>query len=129
MKIRPTLQPAVVFVAAMTSIALLLSACSWSVPADPGLNAKLHGEPPTGAVAGPLAVATVGGGTIASAAAHDAAARSLYLNHCTRCHEPIPPGAFAAGDWPRYVRRYGPRAGLFGADRTRVLRWLQANAR
>ena len=129
MKIRPTLQPAVTFLIAMTGIALLLSACAWSVPADPGLNAKLHGTPPAAGAAGPLAAAASGADTVTAAAAHDAAARSLYLNHCSRCHEPIAPGAVAASDWPRYVRRYGPRAGLFGADRTRVLRWLQANAR
>ena len=31
--------------------------------------------------------------------------------------------------WPGLVRTYGPRAGLFGEDRARVTRWLQAAAR
>ena len=128
LRIRPAYQPAIVFVVMLTGIALLLSACSWSVPADPGLNAKLHAKPSSSA--GAIPPGTVPGATVASSpASDDAIARGLYLNHCSRCHEPIPPEALAAGDWPRYVRRYGPRAGLFGAERARVLRWLQANTR
>jgi cytochrome c553 len=79
-------------------------ACSWSVPADPALNAQ-------------------------TAAWDDPGARALYMDRCGRCHEPWPTTHVTAAEWPRYVARYGPEAGLFGADRARVLRWLQAHAR
>ena len=123
MKIRPHLEPVIVFGATMAGILLLLSACAWSVPADPGLNARLRGR-------GAAADAEVSLAPSGSAGAWaDTGARDLYRNHCARCHEPIPPASMAAADWPRFVRHYGPRAGLFGADRARVLRWLQAHAR
>ncbi|MDJ0520851.1 MAG: hypothetical protein QNJ90_02120 [Planctomycetota bacterium] len=124
MKIRPAFQPLLAFVALMTGISLLLTACAWSVPADPGLNSRLRDrEPPPDVVQEPgIAPAS------RDAVATDPRARALYMDHCTRCHEPIAPASIPAADWPRYVRRYGPRSGLFGADRAQVLRWLQANA-
>src|SRR5437773_1006607 len=69
-----------------------LPACSWSVPADPGKNAALRGRP----------------------APVDDGARTLYVQHCSRCHEPFSPSHATAEEWPSLVRRYGPRAGLFG---------------
>jgi hypothetical protein len=122
MKIRPTHEPAIVFGALMSVIALLLTACTWSVPADPGLNARLRG--------GDHAAANAPGAMLSGApdGSADAGAGRLYVEHCARCHEPVPPASIAAADWPRYVRRYGPRAGLFGTERARVLRWLQAQS-
>jgi len=111
---------------------LLLGSCSSAVPADPGLNAKLRGKPDAGAAGGQGAAGpgNAGGAGVTPATAEaDEGARRLYLNHCGRCHQPFAPAARRAADWPRYVRRYAPRAGLFGADRARVLAWLQAHAR
>lgn len=106
---------------------LLVAACAWSVPASPGLNARLR-TPRTELVpAG--ASSTVAAPRAASAAAHDPATEALYRNRCGQCHAPFEPTAFSAAEWPIYVHKYGPRAGLFGAERERVLRWLQANAR
>lgn len=104
-----------------------LAACAWSVPADPGRNAALHTPPEApGGRGGAVAPAAPG----APAAIHaDPSAGALYASRCGQCHEPFAPQTFSAGEWPVYVDRYGPRAGLFGADRERVLRWLQANAR
>jgi hypothetical protein len=99
-----------------------LGACAWSVPADPGALARLRGAQG----AGPDPSATVGE---TPRAASDPGARTLYLEHCGRCHEPFAPDIMAAQDWPRYVQRYAPRAGLWGRDRARVLAWLEAHAR
>lgn len=111
------------------TLALLLlpvlsaSACRWSVPADPGENARLRSRPVAGSPdpAGP--------GPLPGDAQVDAGASTLYYSRCAQCHAPFAPATFTAGQWPMYVERYGPRAGLFGVDRARVLRWLQANAR
>jgi mono/diheme cytochrome c family protein len=101
----------------------VLSACRWSVPADPGRNAALRARPePVEATSGASAPAP-------SAADADPGAGALYASRCAQCHEPFAPGTFTAGEWPIYVDRYGPRAGLFGSERARVLRWLQAHAR
>jgi hypothetical protein len=50
------------------------------------------------------------------------------MDHCSRCHAPFAPNSLRAGQWPMYVRKYAPRAQLFGPDRALVLAWLQANA-
>jgi len=112
-----------VLTAGLLLLACVLTACAWSVPADPGALSRLRGTS--------WAPATAGAQTQTVAwddAAVDTGARELYLNHCSRCHAPFAPNTVSAGDWPRYVQRYAPRAGLWGEDRKRVLRWLQANA-
>jgi cytochrome c5 len=104
----------------------------WSVPADPGENARLRTRRSTPSQAPAVAArATPGGsgGEAGRAEGVDPAAESIYYSKCSQCHEAYPPGMFSAGEWPLYVDRYGPRAGLFGAERASVLRWLQANAR
>ena len=112
--------------ALLVLLAPVLTACRWSVPADPGRNYQLRSRPAATEVA---AYAPAPGQAPAVAeAAHDDGARALYMSHCGRCHEPFDPGAVEASAWPFYVQKYGPRAGLFGANRTRVLAWLQANA-
>jgi hypothetical protein len=63
------------------------------------------------------------------ASAVDDGARAIYLQRCSQCHEPFSPRHASPAEWPGLVRKYGPRAGLFGDERGRVLRWLQANAR
>ena len=106
------------------ALALAAAACSWQVPADPGLNYAQRTRPPEvarGLTAPPTKQEVARAG-------EDPQARALYLNHCSRCHAPFDPRAIPAGQWPMYVAKYGPRAGLFGADRARVLAWLQANA-
>jgi hypothetical protein len=102
-------------------LAVAVAACSVSVPADPAANARLRKRrtTPPGAVALALSGRTPAG---------DPATRALYEDKCGQCHAPIPPTFATAEDWPVFVRRYGPRAGLFGAERARVLAWLQGNA-
>jgi hypothetical protein len=112
---------------ALALVALLaLVACSWSVPADPGENARLRSRA--------VAPQTTTGTPSPSAprrplVADDPGTRALYERKCGQCHEPFPPTYGTAGDWPGWVRKYGPRAGLFGAERQTVLAWLQRNAR
>ena len=102
-------------------LSLLVAACSWSVPADPGRNARLHARSSGASPAASWSPDATG-------FVDDGAAR-IYVTKCSQCHEPFAPSHAAADEWPRFVRKYGPRAGLFGAERERVLRWLQGNAR
>ncbi len=51
--------------------------------------------------------------------------RSLYNRKCGTCHELYAPKEFAPHEWPRYVKRYGPRSGLRPADREKVTAYLQ----
>lgn len=101
---------------------LCVSACRWSVPADPGENARLRSRPAQ-ATAGLEPASTAPG------EAADPAAATLYYARCSQCHAAFPPGTFPAGEWPGIVERYGPRAGLFGAERQRVVAWLRTHAR
>lgn len=115
---------------AVLALALTHAAGCWSVPADPGENARLRARRD---VAAPGAAEAYAGGSGPEArgggvGAADPAAASIYYVRCAQCHEAYPPEAFSAGEWPLYVDRYGPRAGLYGAERASVLRWLQANA-
>lgn len=102
---------------------LLLAACSWSVPSDPGERAHrmapamLEGDVTPRADPGSVPSATL-----------DPGAGRLYAQRCAQCHDLVSPRAHPPGAWPALVDRYGPRAGLFGTDRQRVLRWLQAQA-
>jgi hypothetical protein len=111
----------------LVALALVFSlstlACSWSVPADPGLNFLRRTRPE----AAPQQAATPVADSGYVRVADDSGARALYMDHCSRCHAPFDPSAVTAAQWPMYVAKYGPRAGLFGANRERVLRWLQAN--
>lgn len=103
----------------------VLSACAWSVPADPGANARRAGSlhAPT-----PASLSSTAGPAWAPAAA-DPAAGALYASRCAQCHDLVHPATYSAAEWPAYVDRYGPRAGLFGQERSRVLTWLQAHGR
>ena len=107
------------------SAAALLAACAWSVPADPGLVVECRpcGPGPCGRVPAATPGAPVG------RVAADDGARAIYLDRCSRCHEAFPPSHATPAQWPIFVRKYGPRAGLFGEERERVIRWLQANSR
>jgi len=109
---------------ALALLGALLAACSWSVPADPGENARRAGV----GLAVP-ASATSAVGPAAAGADVDPAAGALYASRCAQCHELVHPASFSAAEWPTYVDRYGPRAGLFGSERARVLHWLQAHSR
>ncbi len=120
MRARPSPAPPL-----LALLVLALAACAWSVPADPGLNAAERAD----AAAAPAAAEPAVTSSRAPAAADDPEARAIYLQRCSRCHEPFSPTHLSAAQWPIYVARYAPRAGLYGAERERVLRWLQANAR
>jgi hypothetical protein len=116
--------------AALLSAALSLAACAWSVPADPGMNASIRRSTsvpdaqPTG-----LSSSTSVRSTARGAGPLDDGARDIYLRRCSQCHEPFSPRHATANEWPALVRKYGPRAGLFGEERERVVRYLQATAR
>ena len=98
-----------------------LTSCAWSVPASPGQNALARTpKQETSMVTTSLET---------EAGAEDSATEALYLARCGRCHVAHQPTAYSAGAWPFYVHKYGPRAGLFGEERERVLAWLQARAR
>ncbi len=109
-----------------------LAACAWSVPADPGMNARQRaGLDVVPAASGPVrgGVPAAARGGSGSGARFDDGARTVYLDRCARCHEPFSPRHASPDEWPGIVRKMGPRAGLFGAERQRVVEWLQANAR
>ena len=130
---RPLLRAALLSSAAAAAFVAAgsLAACAWSVPADPGMNARQRGGlGVVPAATGPArGVLSAGRGVPRSTARSDDGARAVYLERCGRCHEPFSPRHAAADEWPGIVRKMGPRAGLFGAERGRVLSWLQANAR
>jgi mono/diheme cytochrome c family protein len=108
--------------AALAVLALAAAACGWSVPADPGENARQRTRQSPALAPSPQA-------TVAAPRPADAATQALYAQKCGACHAPFSPAYASASEWPTFVRRYGPRAGLFGADRARVLAWLQDHAR
>lgn len=105
--------------------ALLVAACSWSVPANPGRNQTLRD--PSTAWTKTSTAPTEGEGE-AESNADDAETVRIYINRCGRCHIPYPPTHVPAARWPFFVAKYAPRAGLFGEERERVLTWLMANA-
>ncbi len=112
----------------LLALPVLVAACSWQVPADPGLNyTQRVRTPAVTSTPAPTSTTAVASQPVRSAA-QDARARALYMDHCTRCHAPISPNSLPAGQWPMYVQRYAPRAQLYGANRALVLAWLQANA-
>jgi hypothetical protein len=114
---------------ASTSVAAL-AACTWSVPADPGENARLRAGLPAWTVpATNPATPAAGDARAYPRPAPDDGAKAIYLARCSACHEPFAPTHVSAGEWPTYVAKYGPRAGLFGQERARVLAWLQAASR
>lgn len=95
---------------------LLAAACGWSVRAEPVGRAGAPQDPSSPVVDGAQGAST----------REDREAQALYVSHCGRCHEPFPPSHATAEAWPGLVGKYGPRARLFGSERQRVLRWLQA---
>ena len=99
------------------------AACSWAVPADPGLNARERAAPIQ------FDPGPAGPGVAAPAPMHvDPRAAGIYAQRCGTCHELFHPTDYSAAEWPTYVNKYAPRAGLYGTERAMVLRWLQANA-
>ncbi len=55
-------------------------------------------------------------------------AQAVYRARCSLCHPPWHPTDFTPAEWPRYVRKYGPRAGLTRAERDAVLAFLVREA-
>ena len=105
-------------------LSLAASACTWSVPADPGLNARARSRD-SGFDPAPEPGPSVGPRPLVA----DDGMRGLYVSRCGGCHEAYAPSSHAASEWPGVVRRMAPRAGVFGAERERLLEWLVANAR
>ena len=110
-------------------LALASAACAWSVPADPGKNAALRARPDSVSAGRSTRGEFAPRQDRGEVPTRDSTARAIYLERCSKCHEPFPPSHASADEWPALVRKYGPRAGLFGGEREGVLRWLQENAR
>jgi hypothetical protein len=49
-----------------------------------------------------------------------------YRTSCNRCHALYMPSSFTPREWPRIVKRYGPRARLSPEQRQLVLDFLTA---
>ena len=50
--------------------------------------------------------------------------RSIYVARCRSCHEPVQPGAHAAGEWPGLVAKMRDRAGLDDDEARLVERYV-----
>ncbi len=87
-----------------------------------GLLAKCLAGPALAAALAACA-ATGGGGPSAPV---DAAA--VYRARCALCHPAWSPRDFSPGEWPRYVGKYAPRAGLTPGERDAVLAYLVREA-
>ena len=77
----------------------------------------------------------VGGAALAAALAACASppagpvdAEAVYRARCALCHPPWSPSDFSPAEWPRYVEKYAPRAGLTRAERDAVLAYLVREA-
>jgi trimethylamine-N-oxide reductase (cytochrome c) len=55
-------------------------------------------------------------------------AEAVYRARCALCHPPWSPTDFSPAEWPRFVRKYAPRAGLTPAERDAVLAYLVREA-
>ena len=55
-------------------------------------------------------------------------AASIYRARCSLCHAPWRPTDFSPAEWPRFVRKYAPRAGLTPDERAAVLDYLVREA-
>ena len=55
-------------------------------------------------------------------------AASIYRARCSLCHAPWRPTDFSPAEWPRFVRKYAPRAGLTPDERDAVLGYLVREA-
>ena len=64
----------------------------------------------------------------ASAPAGPVDAERVYRARCSLCHPPWHPTDFSPSEWPRYVRKYAPRAGLTPDERDAVLSYLVREA-
>lgn len=51
-------------------------------------------------------------------------AETVYRARCSICHVPWSPTDFSPSEWPRYVRKYAPRAGLTPGEREAILAYL-----
>ncbi len=117
------------FLVVILGVAFLSAGCSWSVPASPGRNYSSRTPRTTAEIPPPSGSGHELAPGHTERSGHDPATEALYHARCGRCHVPFVPTQFSAEEWPWYVNKYAPRAGLFGSEREQVLAWLQANAR
>jgi len=75
-----------------------------------------------------LAVALVAAACASAPPSGPVDAATVYRARCALCHPPWAPTDFAPGEWPRYVRKYAPRAGLTPDERDAVLAYLVREA-
>jgi len=75
------------------------------------------------ALAAGLAACAATGGPVTA----DDAAR-LYRTRCALCHPAWSPSDFAPDEWPFWVTKYAPRAGLTRDERDAVLAYLVREA-
>jgi hypothetical protein len=92
----------------------------------PGTPTGLLRRAAAGAAAGALLAAALAACASAPAGPVDAAA--VYRARCALCHPPWHPTDFSPAEWPRYVRKYAPRAGLTRDERDAVLAYLVTEA-
>ena len=64
-----------------------------------------------------------------AAEAGPAQAERLYRSKCSACHRAYAPSSRDAAVWAEVLSRMAPRAKLSGAERARILAYLQENAR
>jgi diheme cytochrome c len=53
----------------------------------------------------------------------------LYRSKCTGCHRAYAPDSLTRGRWAEVMQKMAPRAKLDEAARSKLLAWLQANAK
>ena len=53
----------------------------------------------------------------------------IYRSKCTGCHRAYSPDSLTRGRWAEVMQKMAPRAKLDDASRTKLLGWLQENAK
>lgn len=82
---------------------------------------------------GRVALGFVAAGLLGACASVDPSAPvdapTVYRARCALCHPPWSPTDFSPSEWPVYVKKYAPRAGLSPAERVAVTDYLVRESR